>query len=173
LSGTEKFDHANACSQTVYNSMSYMVRPYKFLTEPPELESVVSEAEELSGLKIELIKIELEGVERVRVQFANSSGNIDMERTRNEITVSGHDVEATILVGLLDRCLREAKGDPGGADYKQPTFPITIADVNRENRKQKRLFGVSMVFMGCVYIAVFVGVIAILVSGVKYFWDLL
>lgn len=105
--------------------MGYLIRPYRFQHEPPELEQLVSTAVAKGGLPIQSggntfgLKLAFEcSPERIISLWKDRDGII---------WISGESADAPVLIDLLDLCLREA-GCITEWQQPEPRLPLPLTE---------------------------------------------
>lgn len=105
--------------------MGYLIRPYRFQNEPPELERVVSIAVSNGGLPIQSegskfgLNLAFECSQERVIRLSKDKDGV--------IWLTGESADAPVLIDLLDLCLREVGGV---TEWQQPDrrLPLPLTE---------------------------------------------
>jgi hypothetical protein len=119
--------------------MGYLIRPFDFEDEPPQLGRFLEIAIERGGMPIALI----DSAESVAV-FAfecHRAGTVEIRRENARIWMCSDSTDASVLIDLLDLCIKDAGGKRREIPQDGQALPLPLTEkyIANEARRIRRI----------------------------------
>jgi hypothetical protein len=136
--------------------MGYLGRRYTFDGAPPGLEELVASAQKKGALQINFDGDK----DRANIAFeCHCPGIIRLDRKDDTIFLSGESAHASVLIALLDVCMREASGTTTLQDSTACALPLPLTEafIAQEVRRMNRIAIAVMLYLSAVVLLVLAG----------------
>jgi hypothetical protein len=140
--------------------MGYLGRRYEFDGAPPGLEELVTSAQKKGALQINFDG----GGNIAKIAFeCHSPGIVSLHREDDSIFLSCASAQASVLINLLDVCMREAGGTKKvqNSSARALPLPLTEAYVAQEVRRTNRIAIAVSLYLSTILLLVLAGLIGV------------